>query len=1407
MEARRGSDADAARVSPPLGKHMLAAPLPSSATGALPALPSSRARDSAVSPVASAPFAGPRSMSSTLVGICALPSATSVVSPSEHSRLSFSTAVPAMPLVGRPTAPLLPPFPVVQRAPDLPTNAASFQGHLCPSLPTTVALAPPSLVEGICSTGGAVSAASGNLPHAVTSLDSAPSAPATSVAVSLQQPRTESAAPPSLVDDPVLAAAVPTASLPVTYRYQRRPCRKHRILESAALDLFSSRSVSDSHTSRSSRTLSRPDSVDCCSSDSESVFVGRTRRIGDPHNRENQRQRRGGAEAEAAALRASSRKRRQRHSSRGAVRKGSGPTVLRIYEVAGRSRLSFSASREKTLMSSQSTDALTQSRDAKSRNGDGTGRHAREGENATVTDAAGVGDAARIAVTGSSTSPNVVDGAEAPLLFTSPAVRMQAKYQSSTKSKGPKQGEASWLTRNALLGTADEGGRHESDRSDDRIAADDDDMDGDASEEGRVQFRATGAFKSEYQFTRLCHADRSGAHGGREGQRADSTRSSQVAGGGACEEPDAVVALTIRGMSPLHADVDVVHPFVRVWVVSCVSGRNLVEASDSVPCAITHPFDLRAHKTRAPWWYAQVALRLSPERMRMDAGDAMLLLEVLDFGSETIHGFPLYRQGLYPVCWGFLMLRECAGHSNLCAADDLHVQLYRYPSRTPWYLSWLSALLPKAWSAPGAAVEPQGLAVASRHNGGGPSASIVDDVPSIFRVFADANNRKIPYDGCIVLRLRLASSTTLVTDSTDMLAYEEYLLSMLAAGGGSCAVPRSSRSAAGAARDESSLSVMMGEGGLRGAAVPASPWSTVLPTENYYRMDGERSLLPHEILRTTEVQGVVTCVSFAHSGSLLALGVCRHLQHVVELRNPLLPDVAAVACLIGHTGHIYCVVFQKEDNYVLSCSSDGTVRVWQLRLFGGILTTEARAEPGSVQCVCTLPHGFPVYTAVFHQERIISGGFSDQLFVWDYEDEIEGETESVTATENTTLPLTATFTPAFDATTRFADSLRSTGAVLGQLVHRVDVADAAVARKCGSAMTVSLASNERSNRVWSVHAKGCVVCWRATRETANRGGGGGSRLWQMSVRHTAECDGAVEVQVNAAYAIVTCGSAPFVFVFDATTCEQLRVVNTRLPFATPICLLPDGEAFVAGVSDPCRLLAWECFDGGLCTSASGYGKASPLFSVARMAWAESQQLAVFVSRSPCSEVEMVRYKQGPVAPAAGQSTAAFHYWHQKLQYQQSDVPAERTLITVAGTARRKSTVILTTDARCSDAFVMMFGGDLQSKRKAAFLAKRTHAIRQRAAERDTRNARLHPTLTASEPSALFETSAIASIPYDATEKGARMNAIVNFWRGLVSQHRHAKAHRDLADGAPSRADASGTLHATPRALQYAEDDA
>lgn len=1066
-----------------------------------------------------------------------------------------------------------------------------------------------------------------------------------------------------------------------------------------------------------------------------------------------------------------------------------------MHEVEGKS--AEAASREKTSLSSQSTNALTPDKVA-----------LQKGEKRTIA----TGAPPREAITEPSELRGEADteiGTNVPLAFTSPAARFAHLCDTSNKNKGLlRHAQMRRLTPHSLRSGAalhcGDGGVEVEEDDDDEPAS------SDHAGAGMVRFRITGAFSDAASDSKMLVAPSAAIGGGGKQSRTqrESGEAQRDSNAGAT-----VLALTVRGMSPLHADPGVVHPFVRVWVVSCVTGQSLVHASAAVPCAVTQPFDLRAHRTRAPWWEAKVALRLSPERLRGAASDAMVLLEVLDFGNETIHGFPQMRTGLYPICWGFLMLRDCTGRSTLNESENQHVQLFRYPQRTPWYFAWLEALLPFSWSAAGAYLLPTDLGNALGRRSSTAGGVARSDVPSVYYVFQSYTKRKLPYEGTMIVSLRQQSAVDYVPDTTDMLPYEEYLLSMLVSGGGSCAVPRSTHAAS---PDEDEINGSEQEARAMRArlasSVPASPWAQAA-AENYYRMDGERSLLPHDVLQTTAVVGVVTCVAFTHNGTLFALGVYRSLQYLVELRNPLLPDMAVVATLLGHTAHLHRVVFQKEDRYLLSCSSDGTVRVWQPAHPNSPFTAEKCVGRSSVQCVCTLPHGFPIYAAIFHQEKIIAGGFSDQLLVWSYDRPLEGELNSfVTAAEESALHLTATFTPEFQTTQNDDEggASRPARVLLGELIYRVDNAGA-LAEGGEPTITLSLASNERSNRVWSVHANGAVVCWRAVSEAFERGGrsggnAGGSHNWQMSVRHRADCDGASEVQVCGSHAIVVCASAPLIFVFDATTCEQLRVVNTHLPPSTPVSLLPDGEAFVGAVGDQSKFVAWECFDGGLCTPATGYARAAPVFGVARMSWAESQQLAVHVSRSPCSEENMVRFVRGPASPAPGQSAAAFYYAQQEEQYRLEGIPAEMTLLTVAGTVRRRATVIQNGEGRTSGAFCAMFGGDLRAKRKAEYLAQRTQASRQQETERNSRRARLHQEALMADPTSAFA-AATTTIPHDATEKGARMNAIINFWRGLVGQHKHRVEDLQRLD--------SGTVAAetpppprpfTHRALQYLDAD-
>ncbi|KPI90866.1 hypothetical protein ABL78_0099 [Leptomonas seymouri] len=1325
---------------------------------------------------------------------------------------SLSVVSSAHSLSPHPSSLALKPFMASFRSPVAVSNAATGSSSQVIPIPNPTLRAPlvasvaPHLSQPLSSAPGAAF----DLPYAVTTLAmSTQASPTHPVSIGVDTPtppslvsasnRTATGAP--AVPTPLLSSAIPVTPPPVaavgsppTATASAAPApannegkeekphhmrRRRDVLEEADCALFTSPDVDEDSISAASSTSD---------SDEDDVYVGRTRRFGGAASRERQQQADwDGVAADTAEKRDTSQahRRRHRHDSRrrSRSRRRKKKTVVKLCEVEGKG--DAAPSREKTSQSSQSTHALTPDKVASARR---------------CPPCAPTSSSVEKAVDALTTSDDESGSdSSTPLVFTSPAARFAALCKERTKSKDASQTNARKLAQRRVLGSRTDDGVETAD-----IAVEGshghEDAESDQSRAGMVHFRFTGAFSDATSDSKMQSATLYEiGDGGRHKTQKPALPSTEATSAG----DTVVLALNIRGMSPLHADASVVHPFVRAWVVSCATGRSLVQASAAVPCAVTHPFDIRSHKTRAPWWDAQVALRLSMERLRDASNDAMLLLEVLDFGNETIHGFPLLRSGLYPICWGFLMLRDCSDRSVLAFTENVHVQMFRYPQRTPWYLSWLEALLPLSWSAAAAHLQPSDLSTAF---GTRTSVDGLTEVPRIYHIFKICNNRKIPYDGGMVVTLRQHSDPCYVPDTTDMLAYEEYLLSILVSGGGCCAVPRSTQAAT---RDHDTSDIEECGGRAMSSrlapSVPASQWAPV--TENYYRMDGERSLLPHEILHRSAVMGIVNCICFTHNGTLFALGVYRHLQHMVELRNPLLPDMPVTATLLGHTGHLHRIVFQKEDRYMLTCSSDGTVRVWQPAHPNSPFSADTCAGLSSVHCVCTLPHGFPVYAALFHQEKIIAGGFSDQLFVWGYEQPLDGELSSMVAADDSIMHLTATFTPELQSTPNEDALAAPTRVLLGELIYRVD--NAGTLTEGGEpTITLSLASNERSNRVWSVHANGAVVCWRAVGEyfegTARPPAASG-HSWQMSVRHKVECSGASEVQVNGSYAIVVCGQSPLVFVYDATTCEQLRVVNTHLPAATPVCLLPDGEAFVGAVGDPSRLVAWECFDGGLCTPPTGYAQASPLYSVARMSWAESQQLSVMVSRSPCTAEDMVRLICGPSEPAPGQSATAYYYAKQEEQYRLQNMPSEMTLLTVAGTKRRRGAVIQTGDRRAAEAFCVMFGGELKAKRKSQYLAERTKASRQRETERNSRRKRLHQEVMMMDPSSGFAAAA-STLPSDATEKGARMNAIINFWRGLVGQHKHGAGGSRRQD-----CDASASLQSSPqpptqRALEYLEED-
>lgn len=868
-------------------------------------------------------------------------------------------------------------------------------------------------------------------------------------------------------------------------------------------------------------------------------------------------------------------------------------------------------------------------------------------------------------------------------------------------------------------------------------------------------------------------------------------------------------SITVRGMSPLHADGGVVHPFVRIWLVHCVTGENLVAPGAAVPCAITQPFDLRQRRSRSPWWEAEVALRLRTDLTPEALKEAAVLLEVLDCGNETIHGFFVPRFGLYPICWGYYLLYDCYGKAHR-SDENVHVQLFPFPLRAPWYVQTLQAILPFRLSsdavyAPAEYSLDLGGVLGRPPHGAPPPLSAPPNSttpPVVFQVFKNPMNRKVTYAGGLVISVKLLQSSSYYPSTTDMLPYEEYLLNLLIAGGGSSAVPRrtpgtTAESILQATRMQRANPWSLGRSMLTRSL---SMVNTSTLGQAYYRLPGERTLPPTSTLQIAVVSGRVTCVAFSHNGSVVALGITRHLQYVVELRNPLTPEMGVQWQLPGHMGHIHEVVFQRNDRTLLSCSSDKTVRVWRPATMDGVFDVNTLATT-TVVCVSLLSHGFPVYCAIFHQEHIITGGFDAMLRTWrfaqplaDADDREGGNPAAVSAPSieevGSSLRLTATFTPGLESSASPSSLTTAVRGMLGELVHHTEVDEEETA-----AMVLSLASNESGNRVWSVNSHGVVICWRAVYEKQRKG----NRVWQMTERSREDCPGAKSVQVAGDIAIVAAlpsgtPTAPVVYVFHATSCEHLRLVRTRLPANAPVCLLPDGEAFAAGTADG-KLAFVDCKDGSPCSAQDGYAKVQTKFPVDRLAWAAGQQLALLCSPSPCPRM-MLPNASAVLEQAALVEEQKATPGNAALPQREGGygVPMELTAIAVVGTVRDTRSVIIASQDRASEQFCAACGGEVVRKRKSATLAARTLARKQRNPDASARRVRLQEVPTLPDVADFFAHTAMPMT--DFSDRNAKMSAIVNFWKGLVTQRARSRAatsrtgHHPIEESRSTRSDDS-----------------
>lgn len=866
------------------------------------------------------------------------------------------------------------------------------------------------------------------------------------------------------------------------------------------------------------------------------------------------------------------------------------------------------------------------------------------------------------------------------------------------------------------------------------------------------------------------------------------------------------LAVTIHGMSPLPSDGRIVHPFVRVWLLDCQTGENLLaEEPCGSPtqsltpsrqlCGTTHPFDLRQRATRSPWWEAELNLPLpcfSSEPKR-----AVLLFEVCDAGTESIFGTHISRKGLDRLCWGYWMLFGPNGDLQL-PSTYLHVQLYSLPEKRRWWDRLWEQILPislasSAVYAPSVNSLDVGHVLCDDTKGGDNNKFMQPwyATPYVFRVFQELSNRKIPFRGGLVASVRYEpptvssaqeercfGQTLMPSFAPSMLAYEAFLLEQLVA----CDVAAFSPVFGTPFSDlDSKKDMHLSNRITSGSCLQTSlPHSSVLFSPGK-RDEGQRVLLPTEILGTHLVEGVVTCMTMSHYGKVLALGLNVTLSHVIELRDPISPDFNVMARLKGHTGSIHSIVFCLSDACFVSCSADMTVRVWIPKSLGECddYTGELNLFFSETICVMVLPHPFPVYHAAFHQGHILTCGCNASIHSWYISclfDETRGWQWGRNRDEESNFDAhsieEASHITESVSTEAASPIIAPTSGAKFQLISKVSNED--------DVAIISISSNEKGNYVWTLSSSGCVTCWRAVYEKQRRERKSLTgqindyeglderrhqrydphaqerRVWHISARSRVHhCPEATHISMEGKYVVVGGRDSIVAYIIDSVSGEQRAIPSPGFSLRAPIQLLADGEAFVTA-TDKGVLHAWECIDGGACTPSVGYTPLRIPHGVHQIAWASKYHLCAFASVSPL-----------PVPS-------------QQALRERSQSGVEQTAVTLAAVGPQPK-VILLSSGDASATFALTCGSPITTKRRTAVsLAKAKERNRNKAVDKN-RNMLLYDVADMGEQFS-------EQLSLQQQERYSRIDFIIGFWKGLTRLHRHEKSEENKEDEERSRAE-------------------
>ncbi|XP_059209875.1 jouberin [Centropristis striata] len=149
------------------------------------------------------------------------------------------------------------------------------------------------------------------------------------------------------------------------------------------------------------------------------------------------------------------------------------------------------------------------------------------------------------------------------------------------------------------------------------------------------------------------------------------------------------------------------------------------------------------------------------------------------------------------------------------------------------------------------------------------------------------------------------------------------------------------------------------------------PLDSKPPALRWSRLPGQVCRIPNKPIHSFR-GGHMGCftVLFSHSGTILATACADRDAFPVIVYE--IPSGKVLAIFNGHLKIIYDLCWSRDDRSLLSASSDGTVREWNVER----LQTTAQK---------VLPHPSFVYCAQYHptaQQLVVTGGYDSLVRVW-----------------------------------------------------------------------------------------------------------------------------------------------------------------------------------------------------------------------------------------------------------------------------------------------------------------------------------------------------------------------------------------------------------------------------------------